>query len=121
MVPVSGQKGLEIGCGNPHQSIEPVRDQKALIDPAPNGASADAKAMGDLFDREVLANFEWSDFITPPRVCRCKQSLKRTKRNKRPAANPDCFRLALFDEAPDGRVAETADLFGGCDRDSKRL
>jgi len=45
---------LEIGCGNPHQSIEPVRDQKALIDPAPNGASADAEAMGDLFGREEL-------------------------------------------------------------------
>jgi len=54
VVPVSGQKGLEIGCGNPHQPIEPVRDQKVLVDPAPNGASADAKAMGDLFDREVL-------------------------------------------------------------------
>ena len=54
MVPVSGQKGLEIGCGNPHQSVEPVRDQKALIDPAPNGAGADAQALGDLFDREEL-------------------------------------------------------------------
>jgi hypothetical protein len=54
VVPVNGQKGLEIGCGNPHQSIEPVRDQKALIDPAPNGAGADAEAPGDLLDREVL-------------------------------------------------------------------
>jgi hypothetical protein len=31
-----------------------VRDQKALIDPAPNGAGADAEALGDLFDREEL-------------------------------------------------------------------
>jgi hypothetical protein len=54
VVPVSGQKGLQIGCGNPHQSIEPVRDQKALIDPAPNGAGANAEAPGDLLDREVL-------------------------------------------------------------------
>jgi hypothetical protein len=54
VLPVSSQKGLEIGRGNPHQPIEPVRDQKALIDPAPNGASADANALGDLFDREEL-------------------------------------------------------------------
>ena len=54
MIPVSDQKGLEIGCGNPHQSIEPVRDQLALIDPPPNGAGADAEAPGDLFDCEEL-------------------------------------------------------------------
>jgi hypothetical protein len=54
VVPVTNQKGLEIGRGNPDQSIEPVRDQKALIDPAPNSAGADAEALGDLFDREVL-------------------------------------------------------------------
>jgi hypothetical protein len=54
LVPMSRQEGLEISFGNPHQPIEPVRDQKALIDPAPNGAGADAEAVGDLFDREEL-------------------------------------------------------------------
>jgi hypothetical protein len=54
VIPVSRQKGLEISLGNPQQPIEPVRDQKALIDPAPNRAGADAEALGDLFDREEL-------------------------------------------------------------------
>jgi len=46
------EKGLKIGFRNPQYSVEAVRDQKALFDPAPNSAGADAEAFSDLFDRE---------------------------------------------------------------------
>jgi len=49
---MSRQKRPEISSGNPQHSVEAVRDQKALFDPAPNGAGADAEAFSDLFDRE---------------------------------------------------------------------
>jgi hypothetical protein len=50
-----------------------------------------------------------------------EQSLKRTKRNERPPADADHLQLALFDETPDGRVAETADLSSCSNRDRERL
>src|SRR5215472_9197873 len=56
VVPMSRQKSLEIGLGNAHQPIKPMRDQKPLLDPTPNRALAHPDALGDLFDRE---EFRW--------------------------------------------------------------
>jgi hypothetical protein len=58
---------------------------------------------------------ERSDFIAMPGVRRCEQSLKRAKRNQRPPANSDRFQFALFNEAPNGGVAEPANLSSGRD------
>jgi hypothetical protein len=51
------QENLEIGFGNPQQSVEPTRDENLLLDPAPNGPLAHSDALSDLFDREEL---RWS-------------------------------------------------------------
>jgi hypothetical protein len=51
------QENLEIGFGNPQQSVEPMRDENLLLDPAPNGPLAHSDALSDLFDREEL---RWS-------------------------------------------------------------
>ena len=51
MVPVGGQKGLEIGLGNPNQSVDPVGYEKALLDPAANGSCRGVHTLGDLRDR----------------------------------------------------------------------
>ena len=48
MVPVGGQKGLEIGLGNPNQSVDPVGYEKALLDPAANGSCRGVHTLGDL-------------------------------------------------------------------------
>jgi hypothetical protein len=50
-VPVSGQKCLEIRLGNPHQSVDLVRDEQPFIDPAPHAARRRFHAVGDLLDR----------------------------------------------------------------------
>jgi hypothetical protein len=54
MIPMSRQKGLEVGFRNPHQPVEKMPDEKPLLDPAPDGAFGHADALGDFFDREEL-------------------------------------------------------------------
>lgn len=50
-VPVGGQKRLEIPIGNPHQSIDSVRDEESLFDPAPHRTRRHFDEVGDLLDR----------------------------------------------------------------------
>src|SRR4029077_20090712 len=60
-----------------------------------------------------FSNFACSVFIALPRVRRCEQSLKRAKRNQRSSTNADRLQFALFDEPPNGGVAEPANLSSG--------
>jgi hypothetical protein len=54
-----GQKRQEIRLGNPHQAIDPVRDEELLFDPAPNRARRGFDPLGDLRDR---VEFCWGLF-----------------------------------------------------------
>jgi hypothetical protein len=71
---MSRKKDLEIGFGNPHQSVETMRDQKPLIDPPPNGTGAhsDDSATSSIV-KSFAGDFERSDFISPTiRLTACR-------------------------------------------------
>jgi hypothetical protein len=59
VVPVGGQKGLEIRLGNPNQSIDPMRYEKAIVDPSANRAFAALNGLGDLFLRVEFRRCFW--------------------------------------------------------------
>jgi hypothetical protein len=58
-VPVGCQKGLEIRLGNPDQSIDPMRHEKAVLDPSADRAAGDFDENGDLLDRVEFHRRFW--------------------------------------------------------------
>jgi hypothetical protein len=53
------KKGLEIRLGNPDQSIDPMRHEKAVLDPSADRAAGDFDENGDLLDRVEFHRRFW--------------------------------------------------------------
>ncbi len=45
------QKCPEVRLRNAHEAVDLMRDEKSLLDPAPNSARRNFQVVGDLFDR----------------------------------------------------------------------
>ena len=50
VVPPRCQKGLEIRLGNPNESVDPVDDEKGLLDPSADCAGRDFEQIRDIVD-----------------------------------------------------------------------
>ena len=58
-LPSCRQKGLEIGLGNPHQSVDPVCDKQLVFDPSANAAFGGGNALGNLLNRVEFHRRLW--------------------------------------------------------------